>query len=348
MGTYTKSEIEFLRENALKYGAFVCSQKLNRKFSSVLSKLKRDGIPYAYKKTDKTQEEINNLSFIDKSRFLDYNFDTNSFPKQLAYFLGFLWADGAINRDSSVIIEIIKKDGDELKDIFLKLCDFKIAYRSRIGRQEQVSFYYKDDNFVRFLKSMGKYSHSSETHEKILSYVPKEYRIYFLRGLSDGDGCFYLGEDKRRKNGHYGQFSITSTYEQDWSGIKSLLLNYGVESIDKKRIHVKTNSSSSALRVTGNKNIKQLVLTLYGDKDGIFLKRKYEVAMNIINTLESEENAIKEKRNTYEVYKDGIFIETFNMTIKEYCEKNNFCYGNFARLSTHPNKKWRGYQIRRI
>ena len=159
MKTFTKKEIEFLKENANSFGAYVCSIKLNRSFTTVVAKLRRENIPYKYKKTNKTKEEIEKLEFKEDDKlFIDFNFNTTNTPKELAYFLGFFWADGTINSEKYVHIEIASEDGKELQTIFSKLCNsFYISYRKREGRKEQMSFFYKDEKFCNFLKSKGKY-----------------------------------------------------------------------------------------------------------------------------------------------------------------------------------------------
>jgi len=65
-------------------------------------------------------------------------------------------------------------------------------------------------NICSFFKEMGKYPHSIDSHEKILNHIPKEYHPYFLRGLIDGDGNFYINLEN-----YCYQFSIASRYEQD-------------------------------------------------------------------------------------------------------------------------------------
>ena len=56
-----------------------------------------------------------------------------------------------------------------------------------------MSFYVTDKVVTDLFYSLGKYPKSSESHEKILRYLNnKDLIIYFLRGLIDGDGNFYI------------------------------------------------------------------------------------------------------------------------------------------------------------
>lgn len=345
MKKFTKSEIDFLKENAKSYGAYICAQKMNRTFGSVLSKLKRERIPYTYKINGKSEKEIETLTFIDKERKVNYDFSTTDTPEILAYFMGFLWADGTINYDNAIIIEIMRKDGECLKNFFLKLCDFKIAYRKREGRQEQMSFYYIDKQFVAFLKEMGKYPHTSESHKKIFTYIPTRFQIYFMRGLIDGDGCFYLGKNKRNKHTYFPQFSIASNYEQDWSAIGSFLEKYGIKYTCYVQESKKMKSKASHIRVTGYENISRLIMAVYSEENGIYLERKHSIALEIIKKMNESKEIAKKAYPRYQLFKDGEYVENIEGPIIDYCNKKGFCYGNFARLTTHPDKTWRGYSL---
>lgn len=343
MKTFTKSEIDFLKENANVYGAYVCAEKMGRNFGSVLSVLRRNKIPFRYKKTDKSEKEILELTFVDKDS-IDFNYDTTFFPKELSYFIGLLWADGCVNANS-VIIETVKDDGEDFISIISKLCNFKIRCRKREGRREQMSFWYNDKNFANFLKTMGKYSHSSESHKKILEYIPSEYHVYFLRGLIDGDGCFY---EEKYKGQILPQFSISSNFDQDWSAIVLFFSNHNIKVSVQQRFEKQSNSKSSCLRITGKDNFKKIVDILYSQKDAIYLKRKFEYAKKIILDMKEYDKKQKEKIKKYEVYYNGVLVDTIKESVIDYCRRHNFCYGSFARLTTHPNKIWRGYQLKKI
>lgn len=70
---YSKEEITFLKENAEKFGAKICSEKLNRPLQGVISKINRLGL----KNTDKpkvTQKEIDSLVFISSFKKLNLDF----------------------------------------------------------------------------------------------------------------------------------------------------------------------------------------------------------------------------------------------------------------------------------
>lgn len=262
---YTEEEINFLKEFGPKFGPKICADKLGRGLEGVKSKFYKLNIPISG--GDVTEEEIEALVF--NSSYIDLNieFENHKNPKELAYWLGFFWADGYIRKDSELIIEITEEDGIMLEHIFTRLASFKIYKRSREGRKPQMSFYYRDKNIAQILKSLGKYSNSIESHEKILNYIPEKYRNYFIRGLIDGDGCFYT-------DSKHVQFSITNNINYDWDYLQNYLNNIYNLNCSVKNTETNTGNSST-LRASGKYNIIEFIKHLYKIKDGIWLPRKF-------------------------------------------------------------------------
>lgn len=128
-------------------------------------------------------------------------------------------------------------------------------------------FDYAEDEFLEVFFNIVRYS------LPYFEWTPKEYHLWFIRGLIDGDGCFYIHD--------YGntisrQFSIASAIDFDWSYIKSYLEFLGLP------CSVQVSSSklgkSSHLRCSDSKSIKEFIELLYRDDDGIYLPRKYNKA----------------------------------------------------------------------
>lgn len=271
---YSNEEIEFLKENAPKFGAQICAEKLNRKVDSVRYKLSRLGI---CSRRDKslTKEDISNLEFKSSFKELSLDFSKTNTPKELAYFLGFFWADGYNKpKDKALVIEITEEDGTVLEPIFMRLATFSIYKRNREGRKPQITFYYRDEYLFEFINSLGKYPNSTESHEKVLRFIPDEYLLYFLRGLIDGDGSYYLSDKAV-------QFNIASAINQDWSYLQCILKKYGMETTVNKTESEKGNSSH--LRCSNPSKIKAFLNVLYKVKDHIWLDRKYLKAQMILN-----------------------------------------------------------------
>lgn len=244
--------------------------------------------------------------------------ETNTFTKEFCYYLGYFWADGYI-RQNNLQIEITKDDGDDIKDIFINLVQMHITYRNKPNRKPQMRFSTNSPFLVKLLKDFGKYSKSSESHNKILEWIPKEYRRFFILGLSDGDGCFYSKNNST-------QFTIASNYNQDWSGLLDELSEFNF------RIHkeITKRGNSSVIRITDLNIIKQFIHYLYDGHD-LGLKRKRNKVFEILNK--------KSKVYDYSIVVNNICYSS----VYEYCLINNCKPGSiFPKLNSPKvtNFKW--------
>ena len=268
-------EKEFISDNYLLFGPKIVAEKLGRNATTIIKFAKSQGL-----ELDRSQKlpETDCPDF--KYDLVFYNRFLNNITPELAYWLGFFWADGTVNREAGLVIEITKDDGEVLKDIFYKVFPFSISYRNREGRKPQMSFHITDKNVASLLKSLGKYPKSSENHEKIFNYLKfEELQLFFLRGLIDGDGNFYLNEKDK-----YGQFTLASNLNQDWSYLQEFLKDFNPHI----NVSEKVSGNSSVLRITGKTNIINFINYLKYDSIEIGLKRKTNKALEIINMYKNE------------------------------------------------------------
>lgn len=255
-------------------------------------------------------------------------FEKNENLKELSYFLGYFWADGTINCNKYLVMEILKTDVEELIPIVSKITDFKYSERHRPNRQPQGTIFINNKNFAQLLIQMGKYSHSIESHEKILKWIPSKYHLYFLRGLIDGDGCFYSN------NLDCTHFTISSSYNQDWSYLIEIFKDYGLNVRLIRRVHKK--SSSSIIRSASFYEIKKFTENLYENKDNIWLSRKYNKMKSIISSYE-------ENHKKYEVMIDDIKYDVDNLS--KFCRDHKLCYNLVNKLANNKIKKYKNVKI---
>lgn len=156
--------------------------------------------------------------------FSEYNLNPEQFlnitSPEVAYILGLLWADGYIykkNYFNTINIECKKEDLEYVKDVFMKIGKWNIYYRKRINRAEQMTFHTNNVYICDFLIRNDYGSKSFLSADKILSNIPNDIKHYWFRGIVDGDGCFYINEDKK-----IYQFSLSGPYEQDWTYFENL------------------------------------------------------------------------------------------------------------------------------
>ena len=233
---------------------------------------------------------------------LDFSHKFECIDEKLAYWLGFFWADGTINRHTSLVIEIIEKDGEDLIELFNSIYPFSITTRRRRGKKAQMTFRVKDKSIARLVESLGKYSHSSESHQKVFDYLKEtKLQISFLRGLIDGDGNFYINEKEK-----YAQFTLASNYEQDWSFLKGYLKDFNPHTAKDTDL----TGKSSVLRITGRENILEFIKFMNYETNNIGLKRKVEYAKEIVKMY--KENPPKElTKHVFQYSKEGEFIKEY-------------------------------------
>ena len=246
---------------------------------------------------------------MDTKKEIVFDFDRTVFPKELSYFLGFLWADGYNHCGRSTIsLEIVSEDMLDVQWIFKKIYPVNIHERKRDGRKPQSIFYITSKEFSKFLESFGKYPKTNESHKKIIEYIPEDYRRYFIRGFFDGDGCFYKGKN-------CGQVYFSGPYGQDWRFLLKYLKELGFSFKEKSEMAWNGNKSSY-IRCTKAKEIRKFVSWLYKGDDEIFLRRKREKGLEILKSnIGSERDTLKKKKEE----KILSFIKESN---KNLCQKD--------------------------
>ena len=200
--------------------------------------------------------------------------------KEFVYYLGFLWADGSIYR-TGIRLELIESDSIELLGDFNKIdfIKFNTYRRVRNGYKPSMSIYFCNSKlYDKFFKIYFK-DKSISSPSELLKIINPEFISYFFLGLIDGDGCFYLSKNKKST-----QFSISSSYKQDWSHIEELfkLLNIKTYKINR-RINKNNTNSQSSIRITNYNDILKLSNYLYPNGYEFGLERKYIKCKEILN-----------------------------------------------------------------
>ena len=264
---------EYILENYSLFGPKKVGEELNMSAESVTIYATKNGLKLS--KIDGIGLEIPKFNYnLDFSKLFD-NINEN-----LAYWLGYFWADGTVNRHSSMVMEIIKEDGDNIKELFLKIFPFVITERKRRGKKSQITFRVNNKKIGLLLENLGKYPKSCESHKKIMEYLNnKKLQIFFLRGLIDGDGSFYWNEKKK-----YAQFTLASSYNQNWDYLLEFLKDFN----PFIRRNINFSGKSSILRITGKDNIINFIKFLGYETNQLGLKRKNDYALNILKKYNIE------------------------------------------------------------
>lgn len=189
-----------------------------------------------------------------------------------AYWLGFLYADGNIQKATNTLrINLSTIDEDHL----IKFKKFIGASNTEIKRNDkkdiinnkiyEISYFsLSDEKIVNDLINKGcienkTYSLTFPTEE----ILPKEFQYHFIRGFFDGDGSIY--EDKKRN-----RVCINFTGTAD-------MLNSIKHIFGKDNIKLENKNNFSVLHLDGNKQVMNILTKIYeNSSEEIVLSRKFE------------------------------------------------------------------------
>lgn len=285
----TPTQKEFLKLNYPLFGGKYCSEKLKVPSPQIRN--------YCFKHDIKVNADVLDIQHTEALRLAnitrqnkphnEYAVNPDQFltinSPEIAYILGFVWADGYLY-DNSVKVECITKDLSLIKDTFKSTGNWFVNYRNRENRQPQMCIGTHNKIIYDFLTAHDYISKSEKSADKILSKIPEHLQYYWFRGLVDGDGCFYINN----KLNLY-QFSIASSYNQDWTYVEHIFQELNIKYAIKRRKqlqHGKLNGSS-VIRITNQGDIIKFGNYIYKNYnlDKIGLPRKYNKFKLILDSL---------------------------------------------------------------
>ena len=209
-------------------------------------------------------------------------FDLIDSPNK-AYILGFLFADGSLNKDKQTIsMSLQEDDWDILEKIRNEIDSEKQLEFLNYSNKKDFGYTYK--NQYR-LSMFSKYMCESlinigmvQNKSLILEFpnIPKEFHSHFIRGYFDGDGSFCAYYTKENK--FQPLVTITST-EQFCIKIQNILrdnLNIPCGNIYEASCK---NGITKVLSISGSIQTKKVLDWLYHDAE-LFLERKHEKYIN--------------------------------------------------------------------
>lgn len=279
----TIEQQQFIRDNYPTQGTEYCAVHLGlniKKVKYYVNKQKIKVTPEYRAKCNKAAIRV--AIQHKKDNPAPYQVDPNQFinvtTPEVAYILGILWADGTLSkgeRRHSITLNCLAEDMDEIMDVFIKTGKWNRYTYSRIGRKIQGVLQTNNKTLVYHLRKHDYVGKSIGSACSILSTIPDHLKHYWFRGLIDGDGCFYVRHSPLANN-----FTIASSYEQDWTYINNIMKKLGIE-YGIRRYHQiqngKTNKSS-VIKIGSRAGIVRFGEWLYQGypNDGIGFKRKYD------------------------------------------------------------------------
>ena len=248
---WTPTDIEFLKEHYHTWNAKTLSATMGRSVNSIFVKA-------SILKLHKETSNVSALHFVE------------IVSPEVAYILGYLWADGSIrNRAKSVRLKINEEDYQNIKPTLLFIGKWsesqikpKLPFHSA-----KIEARFNNKVIYDFLVKNVYYQKSVASPTEILSRIPSHLHSHFFRGFFDGDGCIQRYT-----------VSITGSYNQNWTDVCRLLKILGTNFKIVKQINKKRKSRCSRIEMYGKENILKFLAYIYRsrDEDKIGLDRKFE------------------------------------------------------------------------
>lgn len=272
----TQDQSLFIKDNYSEKGSKYCSDALGISRERIVKHAAH--IKVQLRPELRRQWKSEDLKSLNRS----YGIDINQFLKiekaEVAYFLGFLWADGYVKifprrSGGNYVIRLMfaKEDYLILKDTFQKLGNYNVypIKKQKESWKDAVVIVIGNKILAEFLSGLDYEIKSTASPTKILSKIPEHLKHYFWRGYFDGDGYFSKAENE------WYRFSITSGYEQDWLEQELILKSLNIKYVLRKEIF-KNNKFSNILcqNLEGCSKWGDYIYKNY-DIDNIGLKRKY-------------------------------------------------------------------------
>jgi len=201
--------------------------------------------------------------------------------KELAYFLGFFWADGYLWSDEKsgqyrIVLENVSEDLESILPFFESIGHFSLFRRWRPNSTKEVlraTMYNK--KLYKWLMANG-YDNKLSSHS-VLAVIPKKYQNHFWRGLFDGDGCFGIYKRKTRNSTDY-RCELVSDIEQDWSSLARVCKQLKI----KHSIYKRTNPHNfSSFYIGRIDDMIKFGRFLYRGASLVQLERKYKKFLQI-------------------------------------------------------------------
>lgn len=199
--------------------------------------------------------------------------------EEKAYLLGFLYADGYLASDGRIGCRL------NIDDIeIIKLLQKHIAQQSPIEytnnqnfkRKQQVSIRWKSSQMYKDLQNLGFCIDKTHENSNIFKYIPINLKNHFIRGYCDGDGSIRFEKHKTKKY-YRCSVSFVNGSNQILNDINNWFIeNYKCSGVLKKH--------KNYYRLSYEKASDAFIISkhLY-ENANIFLKRKYNNAINMIN-----------------------------------------------------------------
>ena len=280
---FTKEQTDFIRINYPIHGSIYCANILKIDAHKIYRKAERLKIyltPEGKKETYSARYEKN---------FPQINHDVSGklfseWPDIWVYLLGFIWADGHLEKKSFRIrMTIQREDADHIinhikNNEYLNFIKFRYINKRQETWKNMVCFSFSNKKIYNILKNLN-YVEKSIKEPLILDILPPNKIPLWILGIFDGDGCISQSNKELQTNDHIypAKISISGSYNFNWNKIIDILSLYDITHIRSAKITSDKGHKSSSLFIHKINDVVKFINLIYENKN-IGLPRKYEKA----------------------------------------------------------------------
>ena len=195
------------------------------------------------------------------------------------YLMGFLAADGSIQKDGGIKIGLSTVDKPFLEKIRTILhSNYPIRdYITKDGFSVS-EFIFRSEKIKQKLSQYGIVNNKTKTF--VFPYnLPKEFYIDFIRGYFDGDGTFCMA-------GQYRRVSLCGYNQEFLQSVVDILENQ--YNIPRVKIQ-KDNRGNTYYFQYSQTSAKKLYELFYENNPALYLPRKYDKCLQLFGEIKSHE-----------------------------------------------------------
>jgi len=268
---WTDNEIKILKDNYEKMTSKQLAKIINRSKCAI-------------------DIRINKLGLVRRKYFYQFDYFRNIDTPEKAYWLGFICADGSVNKDE-VSIKLQASDIGHLKKInkalrgnvkpteFERQCNLNDKWYKGC----QIRFHSRE--MIEDLNNNGVHQNKSLTIE--YPNVKAELNSHFVRGYFDGNGCITKTSHKSKNfKHHYVRCDFTCGSIKFVEKLREVL-----NLSDIKSYICQEKNNTYRLRIGGMQNVDKFFNYIYKDAK-IYLDRKYNKKIHLYESLNIEQRLL--------------------------------------------------------
>lgn len=239
---------------------------------------------------------------------LDEHFFDKIDTHEKAYWLGFLLADGNIDKSNySIRIGLQWRDAEHLKKLRRTIKyggsvkHYKFIQNNKIREKAHLGLASK--YLCNSLAKIGWHEFKKYGKTSILEKVEHKVSISLIRGLIDGDGSIGNGVDTRRNNYAFLHFTDLHKNVVEW------FVQWMSKHFQIPKMKVRANNSAWAVRYGSIKQLQIILPEIYAVEP--WLRRKKEKVRNITSIQISDKYEVGKNLPTAKLVKINNITDTY-------------------------------------